>query len=72
MTVCQTHAIEEHALMETIHSLVNATLDTQVIFVRLRSMNVNPILANTMAIAKISLEATDVVAYQELQEQIVK
>jgi hypothetical protein len=72
MTVYLTHATVEPASTETIHLVVNVTLDTQVIFARHRSMSASRIHVSTMAIAKISLEAIDVAVYQELLAPIVK
>jgi hypothetical protein len=51
--VCQIHAIEEHALMVITHSLVNAILATLDICAKRKSTNVNLILVNITAIAKI-------------------
>lgn len=72
MTACQIHAIAEFALMGTIHSLVNVTLDLLDICARHKSTNANLIRANMEVIVKILSEVIAVVVYLEHQVSTVR
>lgn len=66
------HAIAVIASTAITRSPANVIQDTLVTYVRLKSMNVNPIHASLAATAKISSAVIVVVAKLELQVKIVR